>query len=387
MSFMMFACGLICLSGQMAAMELSDISYPLTRDEADKKFSKDYSYMMLADGSVRRVWDLADKKVLIDFDTNTNNAILIGVTYKKPVEKKTGIADAHTIAAGNFSKEATWDTPRDKASRTLISDTYGLNNARRKKLKDKAMLFYEMNDKSTRITRISIFSLMPKSNRWELDTITPDSESTAMGSNWGKDFIESIYADEARRKAQNPAAATPSSNNKQGGTADPTLSGRKTAMGTRVSIGSNTRPATGTPTTKPTTPTVTKPTTTPRKTTPTPIPSEQPRTAASVGMPTGKQAASGEQKYLQKERIEGGVQTVSTLPPAPDWLKAVGIDEPAWGHYLGLAVVVLLILIFIIRGIARSSSKIKHQRNFTKIAGNQPIGSAKAPGAPSLKRR
>ena len=359
-ALLMLACSLAWLTGQISALELSDIHFPLTRDEADQTLSKDYSYALLADGSVRRTWELDNKQVFIDFDTNTNEALLIAVVYTKPVPTKEGIEDAHTLGNGKYSANAKWDAPKDKASKELISDTFGLKNAKRKKLDDKAMLFYETNGKtgkSTRIERVSLFSHLPKTNRWVLDPISPGDKKTAMGNSWGDSFVEDIYKDEARRKEiplrtpADTAAAADSTTSATGdstatdkpastGTMKVTITRHRTGMGTRTDVkvtsddSSTSTPDSSTSTTSDTTP----------------------ATPA-----TGIRKIHGGQEAKR--------ETISTLPPAPDFLKQFGVENPEWWHYIALGLIGLFVLGLIIRSIARASERASRQKKFAEVVG------------------
>ena len=64
------------------ALELSDLRLPLTRTKADT-FTKDYDYVVLSDYAVRRTWRLDGRKIAIDFENKTDEAICITVTYMR----------------------------------------------------------------------------------------------------------------------------------------------------------------------------------------------------------------------------------------------------------------------------------------------------------------
>lgn len=392
---------LIFLLGSAHALDISDITLPLTRDAADRSLSKDYNYAMLADGSVRRTWEMNDKTVFIDFDTNTNEAILVAIAYKKPVEKKVGIADAHTLAKGMFSEDATWDAPKDSTARKMISESFGLSNARRKKLNNKAMLFYELNDKGARITRVSFFSLMPKTNRWLLEEMRPDAVGTAMSTNWGREHIQAIYQDEARRQAiplstdaapevatalETPAdttAADATSDETQVISLTPTVAPKPTPKPTPEPTGKTPTPAADTNST------VTKsPAGTARPASPTSTkPARGRRTAMGARGGSGSGTNNIEAltpgaklqpgvtvKKMIHEGQEGKKVAVSTLPPPPNWLKSVGIEEPTWAHYIGGGIILLLILAFIIRSVLQANAKAARQKQFNQVlAQGQPV--------------
>lgn len=359
-TILMLACCATWYASQLTALELSDIHLPLTRSEADQTLSKDYTYALLADGTVRRTWNYDDKQIFIDFDTNTNAAILIAVVYSKPVTMKEGIADAHTLGAGKYSDTAKWDAPKDKASKDLISNTFGLNNAKRKKLEDKSMLFYETNgkkDKAARIVRVSLFSNLPKTNRWVLDTINPGERKTAMGNSWSNSFIEDIYKDEAQRQAlplrtnaaANPsetsAATTPAADSSASDSTPETpttqritIRRQRTGMGTRTDVKVEEVPVDAPPSNTQATPTT-------------------PKTTAPA------------QQRVVLERQEAKTETISTLPPPPDFLKNFGVEKPEWWHYIVLLIAALILLGIILSSIARAGERVSRQRKFNQVVG------------------
>lgn len=362
------ACATACLGGVLSALEISDIPYPLTREQADKTLSKDYTYALLADGTVRRTWNSGNKTIFIDFNTNTNEALLIAIIYNPPVAKKDAIDDAHTLAKGLYADNAKWDSPKDKASKELISGTFGLSNAKRKKLSDRAMLFYEMNDKGNKATRVSLFASLPSNNRWELHEVRPGATKTAMGTNWSDDFVEAVYKDEARRQAAPvtaekkttataatesdtaPVSSTESDNNTATHTPSsdtPAITppaprekknGVRTAMGTRR--GGNSSATTPTQNTRTT----------------------QPRTDRPQQLP-------GTTRTLIKEGKPAETVAVSTLPPPPDFLKDFGVENPEWWHYLVLGIVGLILLFIIFRTIGKAKQRAAHQKQFNRIVG------------------
>lgn len=354
------------MMGTAAALELSDVHMPMTRDDADATLSKDYSYTVLTDGSVRRTWKLEGKQVLIDFDTVTNDAVMVAIVYERPVSKKKGIEDAHTLASGKYDEKASWDAPKDRTAKTLVEDTYGLKNARRKKLDDNAMLFYEMDDKKNRIVRVSLFSRMPATNRWALNTLMKNSGKTALGNQMGASFIDSLYKDEEQRKEYTPKK--PKAEKNTDNEAEDNSSGAPT-----ISVTVTQKP---TPKPKPApkpTPEVKKTqTTAPEVTPPASKPTPAQGTVTRVKVPVD-----------DAQREEPGQHMVSLLPPAPTWLQSVGIEEPTWWHYLGLAFVALLLAVFGIRSVMVSSGKAAQRKRFVDVVaqGN------KTPSRSKIKRR
>lgn len=324
------------------ALQLTDIHYPMKRSEADTTLSKDYTFEMLTDGTVRRTWQLPGKKVVIDFDTTTEDLVMAAIVYDTPVSKKEGIEDAHTIAAGRYDENATWDSPKDKKAKLLVENTYGLRNARRKKLADKAVLFYEMNDQKSKIVRVSLFTSMPHTNRWALTRLTGGGKKTAMGTQMSTGYVEQLYKDEERRQAIAPTAAEP----KKVATAD-----SKPHISVTVTTRTKNKPSVTARPAKPTAPT-------PVAATP-PAPKPVVHTAA---------APAPAQQIIVIEREQAPLEDV--LPPAPDWLKAVGIERPTWWHYLALAIIALIIVVYLLSLIFSGSKKEAQRKRFEDIANN-----------------
>lgn len=370
------------LGGQLSALEVSDLTYPITRAQADTTLDKDYTYSMMADGSIRRTWSSDTKTIFIDFDTNTNEAVLIAIIYKKPVDKKEGIADAHTLAKGLYSENAKWDAPKDKTSRELISDVFGLRNAKRKKLTDKAMLFFETNDKGTKVERVSLFANLPKTNRWKLDVVTPGSKQTAMGTSWSNDFVESMYKDEAQRQqiplatAATPAADTPEQT--PANTAEDTTTAADTTSSTTPTP-TGTTATTTVPT--PTTPTAEQPRRTGRRTamgtrlggTDSSSSSTPVNTSPGVSSRPSTATQPQEIRKVIREHQEAKTIAVSTLPPAPDFLKDFGVENPEWWHYIVLGIIALILLFIIFRAISKARQRAVQQKKFTQVLGGRQL--------------
>lgn len=367
------------------ALELSDIHMPMKRDDADTTLSKDYTYSVMTDGSVRRTWKLNDKEVIIDFDTVSNDAIMVAVIYDKPISKKKGIADAHTLAAGKYAKDATWDSPKDRDAKGLIENTYGLKNARRKKLDDKSMLFYETNAQKNRIVRVSLFARMPQTNRWALTTLTRNSGKTAMGNQMSSNFITSLYDDEARRQeipldpSKISSASKPhdddddddddEEDDDEAATPTPRIS--VTVTQKSIPAPTRTKPATPAPKVKPTAPSQTpapRVANTTAPSTPTPAPATATTTTTHPAQANSKPATS----------LEPGRHTMSLLPPPPTWLKAAGIEEPTWWHYLGVGFVILLIVIFIIHTLMQNAGRAAQRKRFVDVVSQTPAATSKS---------
>lgn len=181
------------------ALELSDLRLPLTRTEADS-FTKDYDYEVLSDHSVRRTWRMDGRKIAIDFDGKSNEAICITVTYVDSVSRKEGLADAKTLAADKV------ENPKWKQVKDAAAAKFGMKNAEALQLGDGTYLFREQtDDKKKRITRLSLYAKMPKEDRSTLAVLDTSGGKTALGSATLGTAVKELYEDEAARRGTSPS--------------------------------------------------------------------------------------------------------------------------------------------------------------------------------------
>lgn len=184
------------------ALNPAEVSMDLTRDSADAKLNKDYTYAALADISVRRHWESEKGRVIdLDFDGKTDKLICAIITYDKPVPVKKATRDAKEIAQGSV----TWKPlPAENAKK------YEVENAQAAKVGN-VYLIMEC-DKSGKCTRLALHNALPDRNRATMTPVDTDVKqaSGAMGSN--ADILENarlLLTSEERRKAQSTAAAAP----------------------------------------------------------------------------------------------------------------------------------------------------------------------------------
>lgn len=184
------------------ALNPAEVSMDLTRDSADAKLNKDYTYAALADISVRRHWESEKGRVIdLDFDGKTDKLICAIITYDKPVPVKKATRDAKEIAQGSV----TWKPlPAENAKK------YEVENAQAAKVGN-VYLIMEC-DKSGKCTRLALHNSLPDRNRATMTPVDTDVKqaSGAMGSN--ADILENarlLLTSEERRKAQSTAAAAP----------------------------------------------------------------------------------------------------------------------------------------------------------------------------------
>ncbi len=187
------------LASWACALEISDLHLPMTRAQADDSLTKDYTYQVLQDATIRRIWGLDGKTVTIDFDPVTNEAICIVVSYEPSVSRKKGMADAKTLSHGK-AEGAKWLNTKSAAARK-----FGMKNSKVLPLTDGSYLFQEADESGKKLTRLSLFAKAPKGNRWELPTLELDNR-TAMGTTVQNDNIKELFRDEERRLNSGGAA-------------------------------------------------------------------------------------------------------------------------------------------------------------------------------------
>lgn len=331
-------CALLISTGMVTALEIGDLHLPLTRDVADVTLSKDYVSEVLNDGTLRRTWHLKNRKVFVDFDVKTGDAILIAVVYEKPAPTKVGLADAKALANGKFAAGSKWTPPKNEAASKMLYEDYGLENVVRRMLEDNSMIFCETDKDKKKILRISAFAAKPKINRWELLTIEPrGNKTTAMGGSVGPNDVDELYKDEDRRRAI-PLASS---------------SGSSTSTASTPSVSSSTTPR-------------------PHRT-----------VLGSTGgyfreddgyKVTGSSIDSLD--TLDSSKASGGKKGGDSLgftQAPPDWLKKVGIEQPEWWHYIVLGIAGFVLLLAIFSSIAKSCARAKQRKQYKKLAANGPL--------------
>lgn len=362
--FFTFVGVLLYVAPWAPALELSDLHLPMTRDEADTSLSKDYESLLLWDGSVRRTWKLDNRTVFMDFNTATNEAILIAVVYDKPVSLKAGKADADAISSGKLDKTLKWAPPKDNEARITVREVYGLENAMCMRLSDKSRLFYETDRTKKKIVRVSLFLRIPSTNRWILQRVSPTDTQTAMGNQMTPKHIKDMYVDEERRRSiPLKSASSPASGSPQIAQGDTDI---RTSSETTITIQRSGHRA--------------KPTQQQNAS----DNSESKRTA--MGTPAdveGGDSIGAEKVKIKMDEGQEESREMVFLANPPDWLKKIGIENPTWWHYIGIAVVLLLILIMIFRAISRATASAARRKNFNSVL-NQ--GSQKSPNPKKSNR-
>lgn len=192
------ACVLAMVLGcGVSALEVAELTSPLTRSYADKHFSKDYNYRILEDNTVRRTWQAEGKSIIIDFDIRTEKAVSIFIAYESAVDKSTAMADAKVLTEGR-REGCKWITAKKAAL-----DKVGLKKSRLMRLTDKSLLFWERAGKE-KCARLCWFASAPKVDRLTLGGMTEYSGRTALGNIRSSGTASQLLADEERRMRIEP---------------------------------------------------------------------------------------------------------------------------------------------------------------------------------------
>ncbi len=207
-----------------APLELSDLHLPMTRSEADTALSKDYTYTVLEDMTVRRQWRQGNRVVSVDFSPKAGDkALLIFIDYRSPVTDTVCDRDAAAILGGEVSE---WKRLNSKRAQHL-----GFKAADGLKIEGGRYCFREL-DEQGRITRLAYFAGKPEGVRWELNAEEHNDGHTAMGSraDGSQGFL---WKDEERRRgkaAVTASARATAARAASRSTGQPTAAGEDTAV-------------------------------------------------------------------------------------------------------------------------------------------------------------
>lgn len=323
-----------------SALDLADIQLPMSRSDADEKLGKDYTFQILQDSSVRRIWDLDGKKVTIDFDPGDNLAICVVVAYDQPVSRKKALADCRTLSAGK-AEGAKWAKTKKEAMGKL-----GMENAHVLKLSDATYLFREDADKNKSV-RLSLYAKAPKNNRFELAPIEGDGV-TAMGRHSIGNNIKALREDEQRRQNAAPAGKTPAlasadPSDANGSADDAPRRGSASAAPARTALGNSGAVA-----------------------------------AADSG--SGAQGASSAGENAGQTR---------QAKQADNLIEALGLDHPSPVQYCIMGIIALALVMVVCGIVSASRRKARARSSFNAVSAARPMAARparKAP-APVLKKR
>ncbi len=189
---------LACSAGALVVTDLPNEG--LTREYADKKFSKDYEYVILEDNTLRRTWQADGYTLILDFDIRSSKLICLYVDYSPAMEKKTAMLHAEQLCDGR-DEGVKWIKTKEASARKV-----GMKDARLRRLTDGSFLFWESAGASGACERLSWFAEAPRKDRLTLKEADRYAGRTAMGVSGSAGGVEALIRDEDYRRGR---ASTP----------------------------------------------------------------------------------------------------------------------------------------------------------------------------------
>lgn len=181
------------------ALQLDEIKPTLTRTQADQTLSKDYSFSVLEDFTVRRTWVIAgNKRVSVDFNPQNEKLLMVMLEYGSGVDPQKAAADVRCITNGGKTK---WKK-MDKKKAEKYNVPANSHNAK----SGSCYAFMEMS-KANKCTKVTIYPTLPDSNRSQLDKAdTTHGGETALGNRAGAS-IGKVIAEQETKRRQTPLAS------------------------------------------------------------------------------------------------------------------------------------------------------------------------------------
>lgn len=196
--------GVFCsaaLACSTVALEVTELpNQGLTREYADRNFSKDYEYVILEDNTVRRTWQADGYSLVLDFDIRSGKLICLYVDYSPAMEKQTAMLHAEQLSEGR-DEGVKWIKTKEKSARKV-----GMKDARLRRLTDGSFLFWESAGTSGACERLSWFAEAPRMDRMTVKEANRYTGRTAMGVSGVGGAVEELRRDEDRRRGR---ASTP----------------------------------------------------------------------------------------------------------------------------------------------------------------------------------
>lgn len=175
------------------ALKVSEINPDLTRSQADRTLSKDYTYQVLDDFTVRRTWVISSsKRISLDFNPQNEQLLMVMLEYGSGTDPQKAAADVRRITGAGKTK---WKR-MDKKKAEKYDVPVNTNNAK----SGKCFAFMEMT-KSNKCKRVMLYTSLPDSNRSKLGVAdTRNAGETALGTRAGASVGKVIAEQEAKRK-------------------------------------------------------------------------------------------------------------------------------------------------------------------------------------------
>lgn len=154
--FLIFPMLAVLLGNPAPALELEVLSPEMTRQEADDYLTRDYTYRVLEDGSVRRTWSPdANSRLMLDFDPKKGTLLSMIMEYRKPIAEEEAMKMLRIMTC---KEKISWaKIPEDKMSKI------GVDGAKAVKV-GKGVAFYEATA-AGKCLRITVYPRPPKESR------------------------------------------------------------------------------------------------------------------------------------------------------------------------------------------------------------------------------
>lgn len=190
-----------------SGLDLAAVTTSLTRADSDSLYSEKYEYKILSDLSIRRSWEDAQHRVILDFGMSDDQLIMAQLHYKSPVDKTLALEDAKTMLPKG-STLGKW-----KKAKPDQVESLGLGDCFYQKLDDDSFFFIELN-KAGKAQCLIYFSTTPRVNRRSLNEAETEAY-TAMGSNPNASAALVLLEDETARWEYRQQAAAKRNKAKQ----------------------------------------------------------------------------------------------------------------------------------------------------------------------------
>lgn len=192
------------VTAPVMALQLEEITPALTRTQADQTLSKDYSFTILDDFTVRRTWVIpGNKRVSVDFNPQNDGLLMVMLEYGSGVEPQKAAADVRRITNGGKTKWKKMDKKK--------AEKYGVPVNSHNAKSGSCYAFMEMS-KANKCKKVMIYPTLPDSNRSLLgEADTTSGGETALGNRAGASIGKVIAEQEARRLNTPLASESPSS--------------------------------------------------------------------------------------------------------------------------------------------------------------------------------
>lgn len=194
---------LMVVTAPAMALQLSEISPDLTRSGADQTLSKDYSFTVLDDFTVRRTWVISgNRRVSVDFNPQNDQLLMVMLEYGSGVDPQKAAADVRQITGAGKTKWKKMDKKKAEKYNVPVNS----HNAK----SGSCYAFMEMN-KAKKCKKVMIYRALPDKNRSLLgEADTASGGETALGNRAGAS-VGKVIAEQEAKRLQTPLASSSSS--------------------------------------------------------------------------------------------------------------------------------------------------------------------------------